>query len=409
MNQFSELPLSSCLKSALAYHGFEKPTPVQAEAIPPALAGRDLIATAQTGTGKTLAFVLPLLEKLLQQPDGSGVQAVILTPTRELAIQIHETFAKLASGTTIRAAVVVGGLSEQTQLRQIRAGARVLIATPGRLVDYLDRRLVKLAKVNLVVLDEADRMLDMGFLPVIRRILGETPSTRQTLFFSATIETSVAKLIDGYLVNPVRIAIGSTTRVADNVSLRLYEIEQDRKLNLLCDMTGAEKGAYLVFTRTKHGADKLAKNLGRLGVKAARIHGDRTQSQRNEALRGFQQGSYRVLVATDVAARGIHVDGISHVVNFDLPQVPEDFIHRVGRTARAGGSGIASTFATRSQRSDIRKIEKSLNLALTKTAVPQAVLDSSVIVTPKVIVLPHHEQRPASANRGPWRRQKYGR
>ncbi|HYI92521.1 MAG TPA: DEAD/DEAH box helicase [Bryobacteraceae bacterium] len=410
MNQFSELPLSSCLKSALAHHGFEKPTPVQAEAIPPALAGRDLIATAQTGTGKTLAFVLPLLEKLLQQPDGSGVQAVILTPTRELAIQIHETFAKLASGTTIRAAVVVGGLSEQTQLRQIKAGARVLIATPGRLVDYLDRRLVKLAKVNLVVLDEADRMLDMGFLPVIRRILGETPSTRQTLFFSATIETSVAKLIDGYLVNPVRIAIGSTTRVADNVSLRLYEIDQDRKLNLLCDMIGAEKGAYLVFVRTKHGADKLAKNLGRMGVKAARIHGDRTQNQRNEALRGFQQGSYRVLVATDVAARGIHVDGISHVVNYDLPQVPEDFIHRVGRTARAGGSGIASTFATRAQRSDIRKIEKSLSLTLTKTAVAQTVLDSAVIVTPKVVMLPQQQQqRLASANRGPWRKQRYGR
>jgi ATP-dependent RNA helicase RhlE len=409
MNQFSELQLSSCLKSALAYHGFETPTPVQAEAIPPALAGRDLIATAQTGTGKTLAFVLPLLEKLLQQPDGSGVQAVILTPTRELAIQINETFAKLASGTNIRAAVVVGGLSEQTQLRQIRAGARVLIATPGRLVDYLDRRLVKLSKVNVVVLDEADRMLDMGFLPVIRRILGETPSTRQTLFFSATIETSVAKLIDGYLVNPIRVAIGSTTRVADNVSLRLYEIEQDRKLNLLSSLIASEKGAYLIFVRTKHGADKLAKNLGNLGVKAARIHGDRTQSQRNEALRGFQKGMYSVLVATDVAARGIHVDGISHVINYDLPQVPEDFIHRVGRTGRAGGSGTASTFASRMQRSEVRKIEKSLSLTLEKTAVPQSVLDSKLIVAPKVIVLPHQQEREAATNRGPWRRQKFGR
>jgi len=407
MNQFSELQLSSCLKNSLAFHGFVQPTPVQIQAIPPALAGRDVIATAQTGTGKTLAFVLPLLEKLLKQPEGSGVQAIILSPTRELAMQIHETFAKLASNTTIRAAVVVGGVNEQTQLRQIRAGARVLIATPGRLVDFLDRKLVKLAKVSLVVLDEADRMLDMGFLPVIRRILGETPSNRQTLFFSATIETSVAKLIDGYLVNPVRVAVGATTNVADNVTLRLFEIEQDRKLNLLCNLIGSEPGAFLIFARTKHGTDKLARNLAGMGIKAARIHGDRTQSQRNEALRGFQQGSYRVLVATDVAARGIHVDGISHVVNFDLPQVPEDFIHRVGRTARAGGSGTASTFASRTQRADVRKIEKTLSLTLTRAEVPSAVLEGK-IATPKVIV----SQKPQSkgnAGRGTWTKRRVGR
>ena len=404
MNQFSELQLSSALKNSLAHHGFVQPTPVQAQAIPPALAGRDVIATAQTGTGKTLAFVLPLFEKLLQQPDGSGVQAVILSPTRELAIQIHQTFVKLASSTTIRAAVVVGGLNEQNQLKAIRAGARVLIATPGRLVDFLDRRLVKLAKVNTVVLDEADRMLDMGFLPVIRRILGETPTTRQTLFFSATIETSVAKLIDGYLVNPVRVAVGSTTRVADNVRLQLYEVDQDRKLSLLSHLIRSEQGAFLVFARTKHGTDKLAKNLSALGIKAARIHGDRTQNQRNEALRGFQQGSYRVLVATDVAARGIHVDGIAHVVNFDLPQVPEDFIHRVGRTARAGGSGTGSTFASRAQRSDIRKIEKALSVTLARAEVPASVLEGK-IAAPKVVVLQQRApQSKAPSRRGSWRR-----
>jgi ATP-dependent RNA helicase RhlE len=408
MNQFSELQLSSALKNSLAYHGFVQPTPVQAQAIPPALEGRDIIATAQTGTGKTLAFVLPLLEKLLKAPQGSGIDAIILSPTRELAIQIHETFAKLASNTPIRAAVVVGGLNEQTQLRQIRAGARVLIATPGRLVDFLDRRLVKLGKVNLVVLDEADRMLDMGFLPVIRRILGETPSTRQTLFFSATIESSVAKLIDGYLTNPARVAIGATTKVADNVSLRLYEVEQERKLNLLCNMIGSEKGAFLVFARTKHGTDKLARNLSAMGVKAARIHGDRTQSQRNEALRGFQQGNYRVLVATDVAARGIHVDGISHVVNFDLPQVPEDFIHRVGRTARAGGSGTASTFASRSQRSEIRKIEKTLNLGLVRTEVPASVLEGKIATAPKVVMLQKPESK-GTAGRGFWKSKRAAR
>jgi ATP-dependent RNA helicase RhlE len=257
------------------------------------------------------------------------------------------------------------------------------------------------------VLDEADRMLDMGFLPVIRRILSETPTTRQTLFFSATIETSVAKLIDSYLVNPVRIAIGSTTRVADNVTLRLFEIEQERKLNLLCNLISSEPGAFLVFARTKHGTDKLARNMAGMGIKAARIHGDRTQSQRNEALRGFQQGNYRVLVATDVAARGIHVDGISHVVNFDLPQVPEDFIHRVGRTARAGGSGTASTFASRSQRGEIRKIEKALSLNLTRVEVPAAVLEGK-IVTPKVIML-QKPQAKGGNGRTFSRKQKAGR
>jgi ATP-dependent RNA helicase RhlE len=360
------------------------------------------MATAQTGTGKTLAFALPVLERLLKEPNGSGVQAVILSPTRELAIQINETFAKLAATTTIKAAVVVGGLNEQTQLRQIRAGARVLIATPGRLVDFLDRKLVKLAKANVVVLDEADRMLDMGFLPVIRRILGETPSTRQTLFFSATIETSVAKLIDAHLKNPVRIALGPTTKVADNVTLRLYEVDQTRKLPLVADMIRSEKGSFLIFARTKHGTDKLAKKLASIGIKAARIHGDRTQSQRNEALRGFQTGSYRVLVATDVAARGIHVDNIGHVVNYDLPQVPEDFLHRVGRTARAGVAGTASTFATRAERSEIRKIEQLLKVSLVKTVVPAAVLDYQEPAPTKIVPFPrpqHHSNKPPKTQR----------
>ena len=409
MNQFNELSLSSSLKNSLAHHGFVQPTAVQAQAIPPALEGRDVIATAQTGTGKTLAFVLPILEKLLQDPKGVGVQAVILSPTRELAIQINETFVKLASNTTLKAAVVVGGLNEQTQLRQIRAGARVLIATPGRLVDFLDRKLVKLGKVNTVVLDEADRMLDMGFLPVIRRILGETPSNRQTLFFSATIETSVAKLIDGYLTNPVRIALGPTTKVADNVTLRLYEVDQERKLSLLADMIDSEKGTFLIFARTKHGTDKLAKSLSGLGIKAARIHGDRTQSQRNEALRGFQNGGYRVLVATDVAARGIHVDGISHVVNFDLPQVPEDFLHRVGRTARAGVSGTASTFATRAQRSDIRKIEKMLQVNMERVEVPAAVLERKIAHQPKVVVLPTWPKTSSAPRGGSWKSKRAAR
>ncbi len=340
---FSELPLSSTLQHNLAHHGFVQPTPVQAQSIPQQLAGHDLVITAQTGTGKTLAFLLPLLERLAKTGRVPGVGALILTPTRELAIQINESFIKLAESTGFRAAVVVGGLNEQTQLQNIKRGAQVIIATPGRLNDFLERKLVKLGAVQNLVLDEADRMLDMGFLPTIKRILGALPTERQTVFCSATIEPSVAHLIKAHLRNPVRVAIGSTTKPPEHIDLHLYEVEQDRKLSLLEKMLQEERGSFLVFARTKHGADRLAKKLARSGSKATAIHGNRTQSQRNMALRGFQEGSYRVLVATDVAARGVHVEGIAHVVNYDLPQIPEDFIHRVGRTGlRAGirGTGL---------------------------------------------------------------------
>jgi ATP-dependent RNA helicase RhlE len=254
-------------------------------------------------------------------------------------------------------------------LKAIRKGAQVIIATPGRLCDFLKRKLVKLGSARILVLDEADRMLDMGFLPSIRLIVGELPSERQTMCFSATIEASVASLIGSQVRNPVRVTVGSITKPAEQVDLRFYEVEQDRKLGLLQDMLKNEEGSFLVFARTKHGADKLAKKLVNGSVKATRIHGDRTQSQRNQALHGFQQGHYRVMVATDVAARGIHVDGIAHVVNYDLPQAPEDFIHRVGRTGRAGARGIASTFGTRSERSEVRNIERKLNIQLKRHVV----------------------------------------
>jgi len=377
MNTFSDLPLSPVLQSNLAQHGFVQPTPVQALAIPKQLAGHDLVITAQTGTGKTLAFLLPLLEKLGKPGNLPGVSALILTPTRELAIQINESFAKLAATTGIRAAVVVGGLNEQSQLQAIRRGAQVVIATPGRLSNFLERRLVKLGAAHTLVLDEADRMLDMGFLPTIKRILATLPAERQTVFCSATIESSVAHLINAHLRNPVRIAIGSTTKPAEHIDLHVYEVEQDRKLGLLQKMLQQERGSFLVFARTKHGADRLAKKLARDGSKATSIHGNRTQSQRNLALRGFQDGSYRVLVATDVAARGVHVEGIAHVVNYDLPQVPEDFIHRVGRTGRAGLRGTASTFSTRGERGEIRKIERMLDLQLSVRQVPPGLLQES--------------------------------
>jgi ATP-dependent RNA helicase RhlE len=390
MNTFSEISLSPVLQTNLARHGFVQPTAVQSKTISPALSGHDVVATAQTGTGKTLAFVLPLLESLLKNPS-AGVNAVILSPTRELAIQTEETFAKMAANTSFRAAVVVGGLSESTQLRAVRKGAQVIIATPGRLCDFLKRKLVNLSSVRVLVLDEADRMLDMGFLPAIQTITATIPPSRQTLCFSATIEASVARVIETQVKNPIRVTIGSITKPVDSINLHFYEVEQDRKLGLLQHMLKQEEGSFLVFARTKHGADRLAKKLVNGSVKATRIHGDRTQSQRNQALQGFQEGYYRVMVATDVAARGIHVEGIAHVVNYDLPQAPEDFIHRVGRTGRAGAQGTASTFGTRSERAEIRNIERKLNIQLIRREVSSDVPREQK--TAAVVPFPHFKTK----------------
>lgn len=366
MTQFSDFSICAALKNNLVRHGFKQPTPVQAEAIPPALEGRDVLATAQTGTGKTLAFVLPILEALAPRRDSRGVQALILSPTRELAMQIHETFRLMSEGMNLQAAVVVGGLNERAQLNSVRRGAQVIIATPGRLCDFLDRKLVKLDGVRMLVVDEADRMLDMGFLPALKEILGALPAERQTMFFSATFDQAVAPLVRTYLKDPARVSIGAITKPVEQVDLHYYEVETDSKLGLLQSLLAQETGSFLVFARTKRGTEQVAKKLALGGIKAARIHGDRTQNQRNQALYGFQQGQYRVLVATDVAARGIHVDGIAHVVNYDLPGAPEDFIHRVGRTGRAGARGTATTFGTRSQRGEVRRMEKALKVQLTR-------------------------------------------
>ncbi len=388
MNNFSELPLCTVLQSNLIKHGFVQPTPVQSEAIPPALAGRDVVATAQTGTGKTLAFLLPLIQSLIQsspQPEGrppSGFRALILAPTRELALQIQESAIKLMQGMNLRSTVAVGGMNETAQLRNIRQGAQIVIATPGRLCDFLDRKLIQLGNVGVLVLDEADRMLDMGFLPALKQILKHMPERRQTLLFSATIEKSVAHLISAHVKDPVRVTIGVTTKPMDCIDLHVYEVEQDCKLSLLEKLLREEAGSFLVFARTKHGTDRLAKRLSASGFDTARIHGDRTQGQRNQALAGFKKGDYRVLVATDVAARGIHVDDIAHVVNYDLPQVPEDFIHRVGRTGRAGARGTASTFATRGERGDVRKIEAAMKARLTPREIIPGELPRETKLTP---------------------------
>src|SRR3954471_13955013 len=370
MKTFSELTLTPCLHQNLARNLFVEPTPVQAKSIPPALTGADVVATAQTGTGKTLAFLIPIVEKLSTATASAGIRALILAPTRELALQIAEVFSKLCVGTGLRSAVVVGGLSEQTQLQALRRGAQIVIATPGRLEDFLSRKLINLGTVSTVVLDEADRMLDMGFLPAIEKILSLLPKTRQSMFFSATIDKTVERLIQRHSRNPVSIAVAnSANRTPDQVDLHLYEVGSELRIGLLRHMLSQEEGSFLVFARTKHSTDRLAKKLSAAGVRAVAMHGDRTQNQRNQALAGFRDGRYRVLVPTDVAARGIHVDSVAHVVNYDLPQAPQDFIHRVGRTGRAGQRGSAWTFSSRAERGDLRRIERECKIRLVRREV----------------------------------------
>jgi ATP-dependent RNA helicase RhlE len=363
MSTFSELPLSSTLQQKLAAAQFINLTPIQQGAIPPALEGQDVIGTAQTGTGKTLAFLIPLIETLQREPS-NHTTALVLLPTRELAMQVHEQYEQLRTRKMPKAALVIGGVSEKGQIQSLRAGSELVIATPGRLQDLMNRKFADLRHVTTLVLDEADRMLDMGFLPAIRRILAVLPAKRQTLCFSATMEQSVAGLVNEYMRNPVRVALGSVLKPAESVKLSAYEVRPNEKLDTLRQLLYAEKGQTLIFTRTKRGADRLAKELVRDGFNAAVIHGDRTQSQRNTALNGFQEGRYQVLVATDVASRGLHVDEVAHVINYDLPKMAEDFIHRVGRTGRAGFEGQASSLVAGAEVIELRHIERALKLKI---------------------------------------------
>jgi ATP-dependent RNA helicase RhlE len=376
ITQFSQFTLSAALMARLNANKFETPTPVQAGAIPPALEGRDVLATAQTGTGKTLSFLIPIVE-MMQKTEGRGAQALILLPTRELAMQVEQAFLAIRSSNAQTVALVVGGLAESSQLQAIRRGARLIVATPGRLEDFLKRKLVRLEQVKILVLDEVDRMLDMGFQPAIARIATALPAQRQTLCYSATLEGAVKDVARKYLNNPARIEIGSVLKPAENVELRTFEVEPDKKQELLEHLLGAEEGSFLVFVRTKHGADRVARRLTRNGWSATQIHGDRSQAQRNSALRSFTEGRHRILVATDVAARGIDVANVAHVVNYDLPKVAEDFVHRVGRTGRASAHGVASTFAGPAERGDLRKIERTLSIQMKRFRVRSADLNAA--------------------------------
>lgn len=365
---FNDFNISSSLKARLAAAGFVTPTPVQAKAIPPALDRADILATASTGTGKTLSFLIPIIERLeaASAPSTKGkrnpIRALILLPTRELAMQVLEAYWKLMPGAKHDAVLVCGGLSENTQLDQLDRGPRLVVATPGRLEDYLRRREISINAVEMFVLDEVDRMLDMGFLPAIRRIVTAIPKQRQTMCYSATLDANIQEIVRDYVRNPVRVEIGATSKPSDSVELRVYSVMQDQKLGLLDQMLNEEQGTFLVFARTKHGADRICRKLEKLGHDADVIHGDRSQSQRTAALKGFANGKHRVLVATDVAARGIDVQDIAHVVNYDLPNASEDFVHRIGRTGRAGAKGVATTFVMPQERHEARKLERELKI-----------------------------------------------
>jgi len=367
IQQFSELPISKYLQEQLSTNNFHTPTPVQNSAIPAALSGKDLLATAQTGTGKTLAFLLPVAERLLQTR-AAGVQALVLVPTRELAIQVEQQFDQLRGRKLNKAALVIGGAAERQQIAALKT-AHLVIATPGRLEDFLRRKLVKLGHIQILVLDEADRMLDMGFLPAIRRIADTLPKTRQTLCFSATLDPAVAHIVSDFVQNPLRIAFGSTSKPAASVKLQAFEVATNQRLALLQRLLSGEDGRCLVFVRTKRGADRLTRQLRKAGFAAGMLHGDRSQSQRNAALADFQNGTVPILVATDVASRGIHVDAVAHVINYELPQLAEDLIHRVGRTGRIGATGTASVFVAHQDRSEFRAIERTLGLKIERMRV----------------------------------------
>ena len=346
---FSELPIDINLKSTLKNSNFIKPTPIQSQSIPVALSGKDILGTAQTGTGKTLAFTIPLINKLILNKDAAGL---IICPTRELASQVMNTILKLKSEKiNIGHALLIGGESMHRQLKQLNKRARIIVGTPGRINDHLKRRSLNLSKVSYLVLDETDRMLDMGFTPQIELILKFIPKNHQTLLFSATLPSNILRISQRYLNNPDRISVGSLVTPIEKIKQEILQTVQEKKYSDLIDQLFERKGSILVFVKTKHGADKIVKKLKFDDHSAEAIHGNLRQSKRDRVIRGFRSGKHRILVATDVAARGLDIPLIQHVINFDLPQVPEDYIHRIGRTGRAGKEGSALTFLTPSDQS----------------------------------------------------------
>ncbi|MGI8498016.1 MAG: DEAD/DEAH box helicase [Gemmatimonadaceae bacterium] len=367
---FSSLGLHADLLRGIRELGFTRPTPIQEEAIPPAMGGRDVLACAMTGSGKTAAFLLPIIHRLREKPRGT-TRALILTPTRELAAQIDQHLGELAMHTPVTGAAVFGGVGMGPQEHAFRSGVDVIVATPGRLLDHFRSPYARLDRLEVLVIDEADRMLDMGFLPDIRRVLKHLPTKRQTLFFSATMPDPIVALTRELLHKPAMINLERKAAPAVGITQAIYPVAQDLKSALFLELLARnEIRDAIVFTRTKHRANRLAEVLERNRISSARIHGNRSQAQRTEALEGFKAGKHRVLVATDIVARGIDVEALGHVVNFDVPHVPEDYIHRVGRTARAEATGDAFTFVSPEEETDLKAIERAIGRRLPRVIVP---------------------------------------
>ena len=383
MSQFLQFGLSEPILKALQSEGYTQPTPIQAQAIPLVLTGRDLCGIAQTGTGKTAAFALPILDRLARSPKAlvrKSCRTLVLSPTRELATQIAESFRTYGRHLRLSTMVVFGGVPVPKQERQLAGGVDVLVATPGRLLDLIDRRALSLREVEILVLDEADQMLDLGFIHDLKRIVKLLPPKRQSLFFSATMPKTIATLADEFLTNPAKVAVAPVATTAERVEQQVIFVSSGQKQALLASVLQDEAiERVLVFTRTKHGADKVVRHLDGAGINAAAIHGNKSQPQRERALAAFRSGKCRVLVATDIAARGIDVDGVTHVINFELPNVPESYVHRIGRTARAGAAGIAISFCNDEERAYLRDIER-----LTRLHVPVAPLPAGFASLPPV-------------------------
>ncbi len=366
---FADLGLTAPMLKALSDAGYQRPTPIQAQAVPLALKGRDIIGLAMTGTGKTAAFVIPIIERLLGGP--KRTRALILTPTRELCVQVEESFRKYGKHSGLGVIPVYGGVGYDPQVKALRAGVDVVVATPGRLLDHLEKQNVVLDEIEVLVLDEADRMLDMGFAPQINRIVAQLHSYRQTLLFSATMPPEVEALARKYLRKPVVVQVGRRSGAATTVQHFVYPCPKDKKTSLLVELLKKESlDSVLVFTRTKHGADRVVKALEKAGINAGAMHADKTQGQRMKALEDFKKGKMRVLVATDIAQRGLDISGISHVINFDVPQQAEDYVHRIGRTGRAASTGDAYTFMCADEIAMVRSIERVIGQAIPRISVP---------------------------------------
>lgn len=410
---FRNLNIIEPILKALLAEGYEHPTPIQAEAIPIALSGRDMLGCAQTGTGKTAAFAIPILQLITEKQSSASsnrrtIKALILTPTRELAIQIKESFDAYGKNLPIRQLVIFGGVTQRSQTNALAAGTDVLIATPGRLLDLMTQGFIDLRNIELFVLDEADRMLDMGFINDVKKVLTKLPAKKQTLFFSATMPPEIQKLADSILQHPIKVEVTPVSSTVEKITQSVYFVEKnDKKMLLMHVLQNPDIKSALVFTRTKHGADKIVKDLNRLNIKSEAIHGNKSQNARQNALTNFKSGKIRVLVATDIAARGIDIDELSHVINFELPNIPETYVHRIGRTGRAGAEGVAYSFCDQEEREYLKDIQRLTGKVIDiETNHPYPMSHANFTAPPVKMVVKQRENR-SQGGSFPAKKKKY--